>query len=101
MDESRREERVPSRVRLSILDGRSQVTERLLGQVKDAQAMGEAAVIGAGVGDVAETELMDPPQALDLGTIQQIEEPTIPAPVDADIVVQRVAEDLRGHVWLG
>ena len=41
--------------------------------------------------------LVDAAKALYLGAVQQLEEPSVPLPVDADIIVKRVSDDLRRH----
>jgi hypothetical protein len=37
---------------------------------------------------------MNPAEALHLGCIEKIDEPAVPFPVNADVVVERVAKDL-------
>jgi hypothetical protein len=71
--------------------------KRLLHQVQHAQAVSEAVVIGSRISSVADAELMDAAQALNFGRGEKIKKPLISIPIDADIIVERVAKNLVGH----
>ena len=75
----------------------SEVAKGLLGQVDDAQAVSEPVVIGSGVGQVADAKLVDATEALHLGAVEQVDQPPVLLGVDADVVVERVTDNLRGH----
>jgi hypothetical protein len=80
-----------------ILTNFLQAIQRLLHEVKDAQAMTQSSVLSAWKGVMTDAELMNPPKPLHLGTIQQAQQPFVFLFVDADIVVKWVAEDFVGH----
>ena len=63
-----------------------------LGQVVDAQRVGEAAVLGAGVDEPGQAELADAAQALHGARVEQVEHEAL---VDAHDVVDRVADERR------
>lgn len=54
-------------------------------------------MVGTGICEVADAELMDTPQSLNFGAVEQFDKPAVTLAVDADVVVKRVPEDLGGH----
>ena len=98
VDQRGGQQRLAALARRGIVAGDpAEVLERLLHQVDHAQAVAQPVVIGAGIGQVADPQLMDSAKPLDLGAVEQLEQPPIPLAVDADVVIQGIADDLRGH----
>src|SRR5207302_4992682 len=74
-----------------------QLRERAAGQVIGTEAVLEARVRGAGIDEEGVTELADIPQPLDGGGIDDGQG----IAVEADVVPERVADDLEAAHWGG
>jgi hypothetical protein len=68
-----------------------------LHQVKHAEGVAEAAMVRPRIGQVTDPKLVDTAQALYFGRIQQLEQPLVGLPLDADVVLKRIPKDLGGH----
>ena len=97
MDQGRGKERLSCSPDLGVFVIRLQVLHHLGHEVEDTQGVNQTVVIGTRVSQIANAELVNAPESLDLGAVQNIEQPTVSFPVDADVVVKGITDDLRGH----
>src|SRR5271157_1598911 len=97
MDQGRSEERLSRSSDLSVFVIGFQVLHHLGHEMEDTQGVNQTIVIGTRVSQIAKAELVNAPESLDLWAVQNVEQPTVSLPVDADVVVKGITDDLRGH----
>jgi hypothetical protein len=83
MDQGRSEERLSCSSDLGVFVIGLQVLHHLGHEVEDTQGVNQSIVIGTRVSQIANAELVNAPESLDLGAVQNIEQPTVSLPVDA------------------
>jgi hypothetical protein len=78
---------------------RSKLVQNPPGRLHDAEAVGIAGMVGAGVGQVGHAELADASEALEFGGVEQAKQECIGRTFHPkrDHIVNRVADDLLGH----
>jgi hypothetical protein len=97
MDKRCRQQWRTTTIEVFVVVPRFDVLQGLLHQVQHAETVRQAVVVGTGVCDVAHAQLMNPPQSLNFRAIEQVNQPAVTLAVDADIVVERISEDLGRH----
>jgi hypothetical protein len=79
------EERISAPTDLAILS--TQVAQRQLHQVQYTEGVTETAVVSPRISEVTDAELVYATQALDFSAIQQVKQPLVRVPIDANVVV--------------
>jgi hypothetical protein len=97
MNQGRGQEGLSSSSDLGVFVIGLQVFHHLRHQMEYAEGVNQSVMIGSRESQIAYAKLVDATESLDFGAVQDVEQPTVFLPLDTDVVVEWITDDLRGH----